>query len=1049
MEKNWDKTNGIEHAVSVRGKRVVIGKTPDGDEVLLAALPIPGSNPTRYALAVSGAGDQHFGGNVDIDGNLNVDSDFAVGGNSDIAGNLNIGQDLAVGGNLTADIIRASGPVVTDLWANADSGILFSGQIGTVLVGRTGTAWQFQGGIEVLGDVTVRGFTYTNDTDIFAPLTGTEAIRLTTQSLATALLPIRNPGYIQTGGNCWNGAGSVFGTGIRLTPIIDTQVGGVPTTYHLEIGDRLGVERWRISEAGVVTQRGNLLFDDSLYSIGLTGATRPLNIFAAGTITDERTALGANTANAFSATNITDAVAAPGATVQVSPAYHRRGHAWNNLGGANETHDWIDWVLPATAAGATSSTWKLQRSLNGAAYVDMLAIGSDGLVGAFSGLDIGCVVVTSSIGITTQYRATADTNAARGVALTAAITAAGAGSKIDIGPGTYTNTGTLTLKAGQVVDLHGSNIINDSINHDVFYINNIDNVTIRGHGILTGAAGYAPDVIAKECGVRISGTSKDFNIGGLFCTGFAAAGVAVQAVFGSGFPIGHVHNITSTYNGWGVYVSKDSEYVIITDCNCNHNSYGMYTAGGNTQISDSIMSYNVNYGLYIDGTLSANHAHGTVTGCYINHNTVYGIYIDTVTLGHTFTGCNIYGIAGQTASIYLKACKDIKFLGGKIGDPSLIVANGALPGYSYFDGVDFAGADPTFDPAMTDAQRSKLVFENCFGETGTTSILNGIGGIGASVVIGHALQNPVSASAGATVQRAPSYYMKGSDWSGAVPITHEWWVHLRPAYSIVGGGVLIGHSSLQFLNSINGAAAASRMEIDDAGNFYAAGNIVTTGYIKSTASYLSAYNNGILAYYGTYFGIANQYAVEFGSTANIKGIIVDGATAVAVREGSHFAFATEGSRLYQGMNASVSKWSVDKDGVYWNAYGSGQSVDAGTLAKILITTLDDDSIYTIEARVEAIDQTATPTHIGVWTGTIVARRIDGTVTIPVDTWTELYDVGADWATTPVSSTAANNLTITTPAAGGAIGTVNWKIFLVRIMKTSSANFTGVTYPMAA
>lgn len=52
-ERNWEKTNGIEHGVSVRAKRVVIAKTEDGEEVLLEAVPIDGTDPIQYALSVT------------------------------------------------------------------------------------------------------------------------------------------------------------------------------------------------------------------------------------------------------------------------------------------------------------------------------------------------------------------------------------------------------------------------------------------------------------------------------------------------------------------------------------------------------------------------------------------------------------------------------------------------------------------------------------------------------------------------------------------------------------------------------------------------------------------------------------------------------------------------------------------------------------------------------------------------------------------------------------------------------------------------------------
>ncbi len=50
-ERNFDKTNALEHSVATRGKRVVVAKLSDNTEVMLTAVPIPGSVPPQYALA--------------------------------------------------------------------------------------------------------------------------------------------------------------------------------------------------------------------------------------------------------------------------------------------------------------------------------------------------------------------------------------------------------------------------------------------------------------------------------------------------------------------------------------------------------------------------------------------------------------------------------------------------------------------------------------------------------------------------------------------------------------------------------------------------------------------------------------------------------------------------------------------------------------------------------------------------------------------------------------------------------------------------------------
>lgn len=74
-----------------------------------------------------------------------------------------------------------------------------------------------------------------------------------------------------------------------------------------------------------------------------------------------------------------------GVPVQYSPRLRHRGHAYNSVSTLDETHDWAQEVRPATAAGATSSTWAIMRSLNGGAYSDVVRLTSDGGLGIGTG----------------------------------------------------------------------------------------------------------------------------------------------------------------------------------------------------------------------------------------------------------------------------------------------------------------------------------------------------------------------------------------------------------------------------------------------------------------------------------------------------------------------------------------------------------------------------------------------------------------------------------------------------------------------------------------
>ncbi len=109
-----------------------------------------------------------------------------------------------------------------------------------------------------------------------------------------------------------------------------------------------------------------------------------VTFFAPATVT--KNAIGTTSADGLSLDNTTPATL--GTPVQYSTRLRQRGHAYNSVSTLDETHDWIREVRPSSAAGATSSTWALARSLNGGAYVDCLTIGSNGAATLAGGLTV-------------------------------------------------------------------------------------------------------------------------------------------------------------------------------------------------------------------------------------------------------------------------------------------------------------------------------------------------------------------------------------------------------------------------------------------------------------------------------------------------------------------------------------------------------------------------------------------------------------------------------------------------------------------------------------
>ena len=77
--------------------------------------------------------------------------------------------------------------------------------------------------------------------------------------------------------------------------------------------------------------------------------------------------------------------------------------------------------------------------------------------------------------------------------------------------------------------------------------------------------------------------------------------------------------------GYGVEIGERGEYTTITGCNIDTCTQGIRIIGGNTCVAGSVIS-NCTIGLLIGR--GSNDAHGTVTGCLVNHSTQYAVKFD-------------------------------------------------------------------------------------------------------------------------------------------------------------------------------------------------------------------------------------------------------------------------------------------------------------------------------------------------------------------------------------------------------------------------------------
>jgi hypothetical protein len=290
----------------------------------------------------------------------------------------------------------------------------------------------------------------------------------------------------------------------------------------------------------------------------------------------------------------------------------------------------------------------------------------------------------------------------------------------------------------------------------------------------------------------------------------------------------------------------------------------------------------------------------------------------------------------------------------------------------------------------------------------------------------------------------------------------DWRMQVEPVQSAGAAGTTT--SNLTFRQATAGGAYAQRMSLSSAGALTTAagitassGNITSSGgNILATSGYV--WPNQVIfgggetnIQHATSYGVASQFQITAAPgtrSVNLIGAPPDAATAVAVRAGG-YSYTTEGARImtFHGSNAAgTEQASLDRLGVLWNAYGSGQTTGAaGTLAKTLVTTADDDSTYIVEWWAMAIDQAATPTKVATYYCRSTYDRIDGTLTRRAGVVSVDYE--SDATMDAVDSVSGNSVIVTATGPALAGSTVNWKVF-ANVKKVGSASFTGVAYPMA-
>lgn len=142
---------------------------------------------------------------------------------------------------------------------------------------------------------------------------------------------------------------------------------------------------WNAGHSFSGGSNGNLIVRDT--SDATYGAAWASTLtYLSSVLTQTRSAIAATPTDGFVLANATAATG--GATVQMSPRVKWSGTAWNSVGAASETDFFTAEVLPATAAGATTATWRLGSSIAGAAVGNFLTYSSGGVLAtptAFAG----------------------------------------------------------------------------------------------------------------------------------------------------------------------------------------------------------------------------------------------------------------------------------------------------------------------------------------------------------------------------------------------------------------------------------------------------------------------------------------------------------------------------------------------------------------------------------------------------------------------------------------------------------------------------------------
>lgn len=173
----------------------------------------------------------------------------------------------------------------------------------------------------------------------------------------------------------------------------------------------------------------------------------------------------------------------------------------------------------------------------------------------------------------------------------------------------------------------------------------------------------------SRSGIYIN-SSQNVKLKGITVKGFNKNGLWVTYV---GYNTNHskavnVSDCLFENNYTNINFDTRAEYCQVSDTQSIKGRTGIKINSGNVYVSNSFFNDNIDGVHLLSGT---NNAHGTFSGCSINHNADYGIITDGVSYGEVFTGCNIF-----ENDIYLKNSSGVQISQGQISDSNIYLQGG-------------------------------------------------------------------------------------------------------------------------------------------------------------------------------------------------------------------------------------------------------------------------------------------------------------------------------------------------------------------------------------